>query len=35
VGGAGDASALVAAIIEINSLGNGDLTAGQKIRIPL
>ena len=27
--------ALVAAIIEINGLGSGDLTAGQKIRIPL
>ena len=27
--------ALVASIIEINGLGNGDLTAGQKIRIPL
>ena len=33
--GEGDAGALVAAIIEINGLGNGDLTAGQKIRIPL
>ena len=30
-----DPGALVAAIIEINNLGNGDLTAGQKIRIPL
>ena len=27
--------ALVASIIEVNGLGNGDLTAGQKIRIPL
>jgi LysM repeat protein len=35
VGGGSDAGALVSAIIEINSLGNGDLTAGQKIRIPL
>ena len=26
---------LVASIIEVNGLGNGDLTAGQKIRIPL
>jgi len=26
---------LVASIIEVNSLGNGDLTAGQKLRIPL
>jgi len=33
--GSGDAGHLVAEIIEINSLGNGDLTAGQKIRIPL
>ena len=33
--GEGDAGALVASIIEINGLGNGDLTAGQKIRIPL
>ncbi len=33
--GNGDAGHLVADIIEINSLGNGDLTAGQKIRIPL
>ncbi len=32
---AGDAGQLVASIIEINSLGDGDLTAGQKIRIPL
>jgi len=31
----GNASDLVASIIEINSLGSGDLTAGQKIRIPL
>ena len=31
----GQAGALVSAIIEINSLGSGDLTAGQKIRIPL
>jgi LysM repeat protein len=30
-----DPGALVASIIEINGLGNGDLTAGQKIRIPL
>ena len=30
-----DPGALVADIIEINGLGNGDLTAGQKIRIPL
>jgi nucleoid-associated protein YgaU len=35
VGTGSDAGALVASIIEINSLGNGDLTAGQKIRIPL
>lgn len=35
VGDGSDAGALVSAIIEINSLGNGDLTAGQKIRIPL
>jgi LysM repeat protein len=33
--GNGDAGQLVAEIIEINSLVNGDLTAGQKIRIPL
>ena len=33
--GTGDAGSLVASIIEINGLGNGDLTAGQKIRIPL
>lgn len=26
---------LVAQIIEVNSLGSGDVTAGQKIRIPL
>ena len=31
----GDAGALVASIIEINELGNGDVEAGQKIRIPL
>ena len=31
----GDAGALVAEIIEINGLGNGDLVAGEKIRIPL
>ena len=30
-----DAGSLVASIIEINGLGSGDLTAGQKIRIPL
>ncbi len=35
VGDGSDAGALVSAIIEINSLGNGDLSAGQKIRIPL
>ena len=35
VGDGSDAGALVASIIEINSLGNGDLSAGQKIRIPL
>jgi nucleoid-associated protein YgaU len=35
VGGGSEASALVSSIIEINGLGNGDLTAGQKIRIPL
>jgi LysM repeat protein len=35
VGDGSDAGALVASIIEINSLGNGDLAAGQKIRIPL
>jgi LysM repeat protein len=33
--GSGDAGHLVSEIIEINSLGSGDLTAGQKIRIPL
>ena len=32
---AGEAGALVSAIIEINSLGSGDVEAGQKIRIPL
>jgi len=32
---AGKAGALVSAIIEINSLGSGDVVAGQKIRIPL
>jgi len=31
----GQAGALVSAIIEINSLGSGDVVAGQKIRIPL
>jgi LysM repeat protein len=31
----GEAGALVSAIIEINSLGSGDVVAGQKIRIPL
>jgi LysM repeat protein len=31
----GQAGALVSAIIEINSLGSGDVIAGQKIRIPL
>jgi hypothetical protein len=35
VGEGADAGALVSAIIEINGLGNGDLSAGQKIRIPL
>jgi LysM repeat protein len=32
---AGEAGALVSEIIEINSLGSGDVKAGQKIRIPL
>jgi len=31
----GQAGALVSAIIEINTLGSGDVVAGQKIRIPL
>ena len=31
----GQAGALVSAIIEINSLGGGDVVAGQKIRIPV
>lgn len=31
----GQAGSLVSAIIEINSLGSGDVVAGQKIRIPL
>ena len=31
----GQAGALVSAIIEINSLGSGDVVVGQKIRIPL
>lgn len=31
----GDVAALVSEIIEVNSLGNGDIEAGQKIRIPL
>ena len=35
VAGGSNAGALVDSIIEINSLGSGDLTAGQKIRIPL
>lgn len=35
VGDGTDAGALVSAIIEINGLGSGDLSAGQKIRIPL
>jgi hypothetical protein len=35
VGEGSDSGALVSAIIEINGLGNGDLSAGQKIRIPL
>jgi LysM repeat protein len=33
--GTGDASQLVASIVEINGLSGGNLTAGQKIRIPL
>jgi LysM repeat protein len=35
VGVGSDAGALVSSIIEINGLGDGDLSAGQKIRIPL
>lgn len=35
IGSGSDAGALVSEIIEINNLGNGDLAAGQKIRIPL
>ena len=35
VGGGHDVGGLVSNIIEINGLGSGDLTAGQKIRIPL
>lgn len=35
VGGGVEVGALVSEIIEINGLGNGDLTAGESIRIPL
>ena len=34
-GAGSDAGALVSSIIEINGLGSGDLSAGQRIRIPL